>query len=171
MRDTLWRNKYVARPFVSAFLFLVIPPYLFVTLNFRDAPPLARSVTFFMRWYKHNFWQARFATNPRVSSPRFICMHASLLRLVLWDSVRCTAISARSTTCIFPHYGFNFGCIKRQGSFLHSRIHVDFAKCILYWKFLCNFVTCTKRTKVLLKYKSENNFVWIIKIIRTQTGC
>lgn len=43
MRDALWRNKYVARPFVSAFLFLVIPPYLFVTLNFRDATASTRT--------------------------------------------------------------------------------------------------------------------------------
>jgi len=79
-----------------------------------------------MRRYKHNFWQARLATNPRVSSLRFICIHISFLRLVLWDSVRCTAISVRSTICIFPHYGFNFKCIKKQGSFLCSQIHTKY---------------------------------------------
>lgn len=103
------------------FYFSLFLPYLFVTLNFRDAAASTRAfVTFFMRRYKHNFWQARLATSPRVSSPHFICMHASLLRLVLRNSVRYTAISAGSTTCISPHYGFNFGCIKRQGFFSGS---------------------------------------------------
>lgn len=91
-----------------------------------------------MRQYKHNFWQARLATNPRVSSPHFICMHAFLLRLVLRDSVRCTAISTGSTTCIFPHYGFNFAYIKR----LALRC-IFFAYPNTLIRRFCNFAFCT----------------------------
>lgn len=113
-------------------------------------PPSAHYVTFFMRRYKHNFWQARFATSPRVSSPHFICMHASLLRLVLRDSVRYTTISAGSTTCISPHYGFNFGCIKRQGFFSGS------------WKLRRMQSTCVCEVYSIARYLNRN-FVTLIQ--------
>ena len=49
----------------------------------------------------------------RASTAHFICKRLAL-RLVSRDAARHTAISAGSTTCIFPRYGFNFGRVTNE---------------------------------------------------------